>query len=87
MLNPIIKNVVDSIFPPIPENEMLMGLMSLDLQTLSDKMHEIISSWNGEDERINVGGKIYTEDAIQCADEILSKCNELKELLEEMSDY
>lgn len=46
-------------------------------------MNALSSSWNGEDDKFMHEGDIYHEDDATKAEEVVKKCEELLELLEE----
>lgn len=68
------------------KKEMQSGFMSLDLQSLKKDAEEVAGGWNGEDDRFQVGGTIYTEDDAHLAQEIVDACEKLESLLNEWSE-
>ncbi len=57
------------------------------IDQLRDEMLEISSGWNGKDSRFSVGGIAYEEEHASIADDIIKKCNELEELINEFNEH
>lgn len=47
------------------------------LARLKHKADQITAGWNGEDDKFQVGGIVYTEDAFHTASEIIELCDKL----------
>lgn len=61
--------------------------MEKTLKQIHDEALEVASGWDGSSTQYVVGGFVYDEDSAHCAQEIVEKCEELKTLLAEFSEY
>lgn len=71
----------------LKKSEGMVGFGALDIARIKSWAQEIEGSWNGKDDRFIYDGDILGEDAASCAHDIVEKCTELEELLDEMAEH
>jgi len=65
-------------------DEIFVGLLSLDLDTIKKRAEEVAGHWNGEAENFVGGdGDIYTDEDAQTMSDIIKVVEELETLLEQ----
>lgn len=53
------------------------------IENIRKQFSSIVSAWNGKDATFYFEGEQYTEDDADVAGDIVDKCDELKQVLEE----
>lgn len=65
-------------------DEIFVGLLSLDLDTVKNRAEEVVGHWNGEATQfIGADGEVYTDEDAQVMNDIIKVVEELESLLEE----
>jgi hypothetical protein len=62
---------------------MFFAFAGMDLAAIKRYMESLRGAWNGEDTWYIFEGERYHEDTVGCAEEIIEKCDELQNLLNE----
>lgn len=73
-------------FHPYTIEDAVVLLKIKNVVEIKKQAEELTSSWNGQDEKFIHEGSVYNEDHVSCAEDIIKKCDELQELLNEMEE-